>query len=76
MSLANALEIASNNPIDARRGNVVDRVLDELNDEDKAAFLAALKDHSFSSVQLSLVLKNEGHTISDQSIRRWRRINA
>lgn len=50
------------------------RLREALNDEERAAFDAALDDPDrVSSPQLAQVLRENGHSVSPGSIRAWRR---
>lgn len=52
----------------------VDEILAVLDDEDKAGLLAALADESITTAAITRVLRRNGHALSENSIRNYRRV--
>lgn len=50
----------------------VDEILDELDTEDNAALLKALRDRRYTHRQIARALNNRGHEVSASSILKWR----
>jgi len=62
--------------VDERRGDKVDRILAELDDEDRAIVESWLHDRHLSQEDVERKLDACGIQCSDSTIRRWRKRNA
>jgi hypothetical protein len=51
----------------------VDELLNELNEEDRRDLLAAIKDENLHIATITRVLRRNGHAISENAIRNYRR---
>lgn len=52
----------------------VDEILAQLNDEDKKDLLDAIQDESITIAAITRVLRRNGHSLSENAIRNYRRI--
>lgn len=56
-----------------RLGSAVDRFLNDLDDEDREATLAAMRDPDWTHAELNQRLSEDGLTVSDQQFAKARR---
>ncbi len=64
-------EIAAEKPR-YRRGSKIDRIIEQLNEQDRADFIAALQDKSIPNVVILRVMARRGHDISESAISVYR----
>jgi hypothetical protein len=65
-------EIAAEKPR-YKRGSKIDRVLAQLNDQDRADFTAALRDKSIPNIVILRVMRRRGYDLSESGISKYRR---
>jgi hypothetical protein len=53
----------------------VDEILVALSEEDRKDLLAAIQDASISTAAIVRVLRRNGHSLSENAIRNYRRVN-
>lgn len=70
--LANQLR---NEPRKPNNNFRVDEILATLDDEDKAGLLAVLADESVTVAAITRVLRRNGHPLSENSIRNYRKVH-
>ncbi len=70
--LGNQLRNEGSPPRNAFR---VDEILAQLSEEDKADLLAAIQDAAISTAAITRVLRRNGHALSENAIRNYRRIH-
>lgn len=70
--LANQLRNEPPKPYNSFR---VDEILAILDDEDKAGLLAVLADKSVTVAAITRVLRRNGHPLSENSIRNYRKVH-
>ncbi len=53
----------------------VDEILAELDEEDKSDLMAAIQDEAMTTAAITRVLRRNGHALSENAIRNYRRIH-
>jgi hypothetical protein len=64
-------EIAAEKPR-YRRGTKIDRIIEQLDEQDRADFVAALRDKTIPNVVIMRVMKRRGFDISESGISLYR----
>lgn len=64
-------EIAAEKPR-YKRGSKIDRVLAQLNDQDREDFTAALRDKSIPNIVILRVMQRRGYDLSESGISKYR----
>jgi len=64
-------EIAAEKPR-YRRGTKIDRIIEQLDEQDRSDFIAALRDKSIPNIVIVRVMKRRGFDISESGISTYR----